>query len=100
MFFGSQIQILFSKDYDTYFDWAFIATLVVLLSDSIMRAVVDPEYGIACGRSGAVRRYGSFVFWCDIVSAVSILWELSFIGVDVYSSDVEIKLNTYGTPVS
>mmetsp|Transcript_2956 Transcript_2956/g.4240 ORF Transcript_2956/g.4240 Transcript_2956/m.4240 type:complete len:1015 (-) Transcript_2956:227-3271(-) len=100
MFFGSQIQILLDKKYDTVFDGIFIGTLLVLLSDSIMRAVVDPEYGIACGREGATKRYGSFVFWCDIISAVSIMWEISFIPnqLDAMNEDITISVNEYGTP--
>jgi class 3 adenylate cyclase len=109
LLFGVQIQALFiPKEGDIAFDVLFTIALVVFVVDIFVRAWVEPQYfGFNfSGRNeegpsawGACRLC-SFMFWCDLISTASLLYDISYINqriFDVVTIDIEIE--EYGLPV-
>jgi hypothetical protein len=109
LLFGAQIQALFiPKEGDIAFDVLFTVALVVFVVDIFVRSLVEPQYfGFnLSGRNGdgqsawGACRLCSFMFWCDLISTASLLYDISFINrriFDVVTIDIEIE--EYGLPV-
>lgn len=116
--------------YDTMFDILYTIAFGVFVLDISMRILVVPGYiGFKyktllnlLARTFAPRKFktknesrrnyydhgdrwsnihiGSFLFWCDVVSALSILYEISYINqMQTRVRTVDIELDSFGIPV-
>lgn len=123
LLFGAHIQNLWcDKAYDNVFDILYTVAFGVFCVDITLRILVVPGY-IGCNFGSLHRQYarwrkgrrrtmyddgsntkfyiGSFLFWCDIVSTLSMLYDISYINklqTEVRTSD--ITLDRYYIPVS
>jgi len=123
LLFGTQVQDLWChKSSDVAFDVLFTCSFVFLIFDVLLRSVADPNYfGFTVGRrdfrsldgESAYSRsdawcglhtcfqLGSFMFWCDLLSTLSLLWDISYIGrLRTATVVVGIEIDDLGIPVS
>jgi hypothetical protein len=112
LLFGAQIRDLaIPKARDTACDAIFTATFVFFVIDMLMRIDAEPTYFL-CRCRGTERdnlegswlnniQVGSFLFWCDLLSTITLLSEISFIYTKGFSTpSYTIYLDQYGMPVS
>jgi hypothetical protein len=119
LLFGSPIQhLLMPPAADVVFDILSCITLGYFVVDMVIRIVAEPNYfhfqvwlppGMTKNRGNVYITeptpvlecaMGSFMFWCDIVSAGMLLYDISFINPDHYSVvDVDIRLDKHGLAV-
>jgi hypothetical protein len=119
LLFGPQIREMFiPKGGDTAMDVIFMVALVFFTFDIFIRIDVEPNYfsfdlfcwrqrrqqtssdlasgWMGCGSYG----FGSFLFWCDVVSTLTLLHEISFINQSGFDEvTIDIRLNQFGVPV-
>jgi class 3 adenylate cyclase len=118
LLFGPQIRDMFiDKAGDTAMDIIFMTALVFFTLDILIRIDVEPNYfsfdlfcrrqrpqassdlasgWMGCGSYGL----GSFLFWCDVVSTLTLLHEISFINRDRFDEiQINITLDSFGVPV-
>ena len=123
LLFGTQIQDLWCpKSSDVAFDVLFTCSFIFLIIDVLLRSVADPSYFVFTvgrrdfrsldGESAFVRsdalcglhtclQIGSFMFWCDLLSTLSLLWDISYIGgLRTAMVVVGIEIDQLGVPVS
>ena len=111
LLFGSQIQEMWTpKEADIVFDILFSVALGVFLLDMLVRTYVEPQYfgfnlfGNKISDAPAAWgscRLGSFMFWCDLISTLTLLYDISFINRSNFEMlEIEIELNSFGMPVS
>lgn len=123
LLFGTQIQDLWCpKSSDVAFDVLFTCSFIFLIFDVLLRSVADPSYFVFTvgrrdfrsldGESTFVRsdalcglhtciQIGSFMFWCDLLSTLSLLWDISYIGgLRTAMITVDIEIDELGVPVS
>ncbi len=89
LLFGPPLKLFFPKGADLYFDIILTITLVVLVADILMmfyavpmyfvfspsmKARNDDEIGCLC----FAFQVGSFQFWFDFISVVSLMYDISF----------------------
>lgn len=111
LLFGGQVQELWiPKDADVIFDVLFTVAFVFFSAEIILRLYAEPRYfsldlrgkGLYNVPTAWCRcRIGSFMFWCDLVSTFTLLYNISFINkrrFAVYT--VTIALDENGYPVS
>jgi hypothetical protein len=116
LLFGSPIQFwAVPAEGDVVFDGIYMTGFIIFMVDVVFNIYADPEYLVCdpCNRS--LRKsnlkhvhpriwtfgFGSFNFWCDLISSVGFLWDISFINKMEFSMhSVSIVLNEYGIPVS
>lgn len=112
LIFGAQMRDLFCpRQADFVFDILFLTMFGFFLVDIIMRMDVEPNYFVfqAFGR-GEVSldnscscldiQVGSFIFWCELIATLTLLFEISFISDTEFGiKTVDIKLNSFGAPV-
>lgn len=102
--------MFFPKGADVYFDVLYSVASAVFFLDIILNIFVDPEY-IAfhlCRRKGDDTQnsywtcgIGSFMFWCDVVSSLALLYDISYINKHEFEMlEISIVLDNYGVPVS
>ena len=95
---------------------------IFLIFDVLLRSVADPSYFVFTvgrrdfrsldGESAFIRsdalcglhtclQIGSFMFWCDLLSTLSLLWDISYIGrLRTAMVMADIKIDELGVPVS
>jgi len=123
LLFGAQIQDLWCPpSSDVAFDVIFTCAFVFLIVDVILRSAADPTYFILnlCGRDlrsphgehspnrvdalcglRSIFQFGSFMFWCDLLSTLSLLWDISYINPFRSSMlEVTIGIDDLGIPES
>ena len=123
LLFGTQIQDLWCpKSSDVAFDVLFTCSFIFLIFDVLLRSVADPSYFVFTvgrrdfrsldGESAFIRsdalcglhtclQIGSFMFWCDLLSTLSLLWDISYIGrLRTAMIMVDIEIDELGVPVS
>jgi hypothetical protein len=114
LLFGSQIRHLWvPSSVDTACDIFSTITFSFFILDILMRSCVEPHYlnlnlwSTDRGQYGDTREknftcvLGSFLFWCDLLSTVTLLYDISFINKAQYDvMDIQIELNENGSPVS
>ena len=114
LLFGSSMQfIFFPKEADIIFDILYTVAFGVFIIDTIMNVIVNPEYfsfNMWCwskqmpeGQTTASRSFGigSFMFWCDVVSSIAMLYDISYINEQQFKAPkIDIQLDQYGIPVS
>jgi len=96
LLFGSEIRLLiFTKKSDLAFDILFLVGFTILIGDIIFRCIVFPDYFMLQFRSksdsnditeGSPQRtfpcsimIGSFMFWCDLLSSTTLLYDVELI---------------------
>ena len=118
--FGSQICHLWAPQDALIYDILALFTFSFCLLDIALRIIAEPSYfqfGISfdgvsnrlnrLGFNGgegtnkaSVGAFGSFLFWCDIVSTGVILYDVSVINAPRYNTpNIEILLDAGGAPV-
>lgn len=110
LLFGSEIQELWIPPKgDTVLDVLYCIALAVFTMDMIMRCYLEPKYvsvprcrkkqhaqNSAWGRC----QLGSFLFWCDLLSTLTLLYNISFINTPAFEPIlIDITLNSIGIPV-
>ena len=111
LLFGSSIQfIAVPKEGDLAFDVLYTLALVIFVFDMALNVVIDPEYfnfNFCVRRKDEKSFYsstftmGSFLFWCDVLSTLSLLFHISYINRREYEMmKIQIRLNEYGVPVN
>jgi hypothetical protein len=108
LLFGMQLQQLWiPKKADIICDFLYIIALIFFVLDIILRSYTEQQYfEVNCyGKStlGALGNFqlGSFMFWCDILSSTTLLYNISFINKMVFSIEqIQIELDSFGFPVS
>jgi hypothetical protein len=119
LLFGSPIQLwLVPKEGDIAFDALYCFGFVIFMIDVVLNSYADPEY-LVCdpcnprrlNRSSHANRnfscrqqqffgVGSFNFWCDLISSVGFLYDVSFIDTSEFAMQyIHIELNDIGVPV-
>jgi hypothetical protein len=110
--FGAQLRdLLFAPPADDYFDYIFLAIIGFFTVDIGMRMNAEPNY-FACRAFGRGRlnmedlttcwdfQLGSFVFWCEVISTVALLHDISLVRQDEFDQqEIAITLNQFGAPV-
>lgn len=109
--FGGSLQQLCPKAADPYIDVIFIVTIVFLLIDIVMLCCVVPSYFIVkptmqlrnsddeFGCFCFALQFGSFLFWFDLISVLSFLWEISFIKGSAIV-ETHLYVNSFGVPLN
>jgi hypothetical protein len=113
LLFGSQIRHLWvPASLDGVFDIISTVVFGFFILDMWIRVMVEPNYfnfsfcagGGGYGTEGKENSgtwvLGSFMFWSDLVSAGTLLWDISHVNKEEYSfMDVHIQLDGNGCPV-
>lgn len=102
LLFGAQIRALFiPKAGDIAVDVVFLLALVFFATDIGMR--IDSEDGYfswICCKNNKCCSVGSFLFWCDFVSTLTLIYDLSFINsVHYREASIDMQLGPFGIPV-
>lgn len=116
LLFGSPIHMLWlPKLCDPVMDVLYTLVLLVFMVDMIFRAAVLPGYfGLGVSQIYYARHHhwsyssimrwikmGSFLFCCDLLSTLTLLFDISYIHQERYSiTTMEIQLDRVGIPVS
>ena len=103
LLFGAQVSELFlPPSTDTTVDAIFVLALTFFIVDILMRCESSEDHyfsrirctGICC------LSVGSFLFWCDLVSALTLLTDISWINKRSFSEQqIQIALGDFGIPV-
>ena len=109
--FGSTLKLFFPIDADPYFDIIFTITLVMLSVDIVMMCYTTPMYFVfrpsmklkkGSDEIGCLCfsfQIGSFNFWFDVISVISLLFDITYIsGTDVIRQ-VRIDVDSAGFPL-
>lgn len=113
LLFGSPVQFLwFPKQGDVVFDILYSIAFSFFIFDMMFHLLVDPEY-FHIPRRPRFRKQqpyqpilstcgvGSFMFWCDLVSAAAVAYDISWTNPGEYAMvEHSIKLDDIGVPVS
>lgn len=106
LLFGPPLKfLLFTKAADIFFDSLFLICIITLIIDIILRCLVTPKYfqwsfpikskenaqnSILSSNVTFHRKkkfqIGSFMFWCDLISTISLLSEITFIFTQLHST--------------
>jgi hypothetical protein len=102
LLFGSEVQDLWIPPQgDTAMNVLFTIALAVFSSEIIMRCFLEPTYMPWCGCAKSKFSWGSFMWWCDVLSTLTLLQIISFINKKLLvMPHYEITLNELGIPVS
>ena len=116
LLFGSQIHHIWAPGQTKTYNILAFVTLGFCIADMLLRILVEPEYfqfGIAsCGghmfgqTNGAANdnhhtcSFGSFLFWCDLLSTSMILYDISWINDQHFElKTITLQLDDHGFPV-
>ncbi len=113
--FGSQVHHIWAPEKDTVYDILACITFSFCIVDMVFRILVEPDYfkvdiascrGSMLGHTTTVNdntstcSFGSFLFWCDLLSTGMILFDISWINRQHFDMMVvDIKLDENGFPV-
>jgi hypothetical protein len=114
LLFGSEIQaIAIPPAGDIVMDILYLIALAIFLTDIVMRSFLEPTYlrvPQCCNKENQDRtqntswggcQLGSFLFWCDLVSTLTLLYSVSFINTDEFErKTIDITISDIGIPVS
>eukprot|EP00538_Stauroneis_constricta_P012643 CAMPEP_0119572494 /NCGR_PEP_ID=MMETSP1352-20130426/44648_1 /TAXON_ID=265584 /ORGANISM="Stauroneis constricta, Strain CCMP1120" /LENGTH=1126 /DNA_ID=CAMNT_0007622179 /DNA_START=152 /DNA_END=3532 /DNA_ORIENTATION=+ len=101
LLFGTQIQqgIPF-KQIDIVFDVLFVVTFAFFVVDIVLRIIGKPNYFL-CRCSSSQIAFGSYIFWCDVISTSMMLYDISWVNQNHFDSpEVNIKLGLDGVPTT
>jgi hypothetical protein len=116
LLFGSPLQFwLVSKEGDVVFDALYMFGFAIFMIDIVFNVYADPAY-LTCDPCNRKLRkanpnlanhpqlwtfgFGSYNFWCDLISSVGFLYDISFINTAEFAMQtVIIELDRIGVPV-
>lgn len=110
LLFGGQFQELWvPKEWDTVFNVLFTVALGFFALEIIIRCYTEPQYFEfnLCGKTGGDApaawgscRLGSFMFWCDLLSSSTLLFDISFVNTRLFDVEtIDIDLDLFGLPI-
>lgn len=112
LLFGAQLRDLaFPASADLAVDCVFLVVIAFLLVDIVSRCDAEPHYFSfwACPRQNPVGptgpttnnhwTMGSFLFWCDVLSTVTLLYDVRLFTERSGVQEVVIELSDQGIPV-
>ena len=110
LLFGAQFQKLWApKEVDIVFDVLYTVALGAFALDIIFRCYTEPQYfefNLCAKTTGdppaawGSCRLGSFMFWCDLLSSATLLFNISFVNASAFEVEtIAIELDRYGLPV-
>ncbi|KAG7368756.1 adenylate cyclase [Nitzschia inconspicua] len=120
LLFGSPIQFwAVSKEVDVVFDALYIFGFVFFMIDIVLNSYADPRYLECNPFHRKMRRshkatntdgyyahswscgVGSFNFWCDLISSIGFLYDVSFINqAEFFMHSMYIELDRTGVPIN
>lgn len=106
LLFGAQIRNLFiPKSADQAVDILFCIVFLFLSIDLLMRIDAEANYFfLDCYQKGTgwcCCKMGSFLFWCDILSTLSLLSNITWVSKSQNSEkQIDVLLDAFGVPVS
>ena len=107
-------DLWFSQKAELAFNVILTCTLSFLLLDVILRSIADPDYFAISilGKAfrptteqvdhgfGTLLRIGSFLFWCDLVSTLFLIFDIEwFVSFRFVKQTIEIQIDELGSPV-
>jgi len=108
---GPPVQMFISYTANNTMDILYLLGFIIFVMDMIFYCYLDPRY-FPCGPCHIINRevrrsylqnsLGSFSFWCDFLSTICFLFEISFLGLNfrrVWKPEI-IQLQNLGFPVS
>lgn len=114
LLFGSQIHHIWAPAQMKIYNILACVTLGFCVADMLLRILVEPDYfqfripsyrGNRLGQSNGATdnnqtcSFGSFLFWCDLLSTSMILYDISWINNQHFESKViELVLDDHGFP--
>ena len=109
LLFGSEVQeIWIPPAGDTAMDVLYCIALAVFTMDMVMRCYLEPKYmnvprcrakESAQSKAWGRCQMGSFLFWCDLLSTLTLLYNVSFINTELNDMlTYDIELNQIGLP--
>jgi class 3 adenylate cyclase len=114
LLFGAQMRtLLLPKSTDLFVDLLFTVMFFFFVADIAMRVDAEPNYfgmRVWCRTPESASEHinmegcgncelGSFIFWCEVISTLALLYEISFIAKDNFAErDMVIRLNEFGAP--
>jgi hypothetical protein len=102
LLFGGQCRELFIPPKgDTAVDGVLLLALAFFVVDIAMRCDAEDNYFPCVRHKKFCYSFGSFLFWCDFWSTLTLLFDVSIISKDYFTeSHYDIELGPYGIPVS
>jgi len=96
--FGAQLRDMFvPKSADATVDVIFVMVLTFLVVDIVLRSDTEPAYFVCYSCRGW--NVGSFLFWCDFWSTITLLYDIRGLTERLGVNEVVITLNEQGIPV-
>jgi hypothetical protein len=115
LLFGSQVHHIWAPGQEKTYNILAFVTLGFCVADMILRILVEPDYfqfhiasfrGHRFGQTNGATdsnqtcSFGSFLFWCDLLSTSMILYDISWINDKHFETKViELVLDDHGFPV-
>jgi hypothetical protein len=119
LLFLSNIQNAFCPpSVDAAFNGLFIMAFVILMLDIIRLSFFDSSYlplqlwkwknksarekpdMFSTSQDGPFLRLGSFLFWCDLLSTLTLIYDISYLSTDLAAMPfVHFRTDSYGSPV-
>lgn len=99
LLFGAQIRDLLPPRADTAVDIILVMVFCFFLCDIILRCDSDANYFVCynCTRWNS----GSFLFWCDVVSALTLLYDITFVARQRFGeTHIQLYMSSSGNDVS
>jgi hypothetical protein len=102
LLFGSEIQDLcIPKGGDIIMDVFYTIAMAVFFFDMMMRCFLEQKYMPWCGCAESKCVLGSFLFWCDLFSTLTLLYNVTYVNKLLFKTkSFHITLNELGIPVS
>jgi hypothetical protein len=102
LLFGSEVQDLWIPPQgDVVMNVFYTIALAVFSFDILMRCFLEPTYMPWCGCAESKCNLGSFLWWCDVLSTLTLLYNISYINKNLLDMiTYDITLDELGIPVS
>ena len=102
LLFGSEIQELWVPPRgDVIMDVFYTIAMAVFFCEMIMRCFLEPTYMPRYGCAQSECNLGSFLWWCDLLSTLTLLFNMTYVNKKHFKTpSYHITLNELGIPVS
>jgi hypothetical protein len=101
LLFGEELRELFlPPGADNYVDAVFVLVFTFFVVDIAMRCDAEDHYFNRCRCTGCCCSSGSFLFWCDLLSTLTVFYDISWLNTTNFSEkNIIIELGAFGIPV-
>jgi hypothetical protein len=101
LLFGEELRELFlPSGADNYVDALFVLVFTFFMVDIAMRCDAENNYFNRFRCTGCCCSSGSFLFWCDLLSTLTLFYDMSWFDTPNFTeTNIAIKLGDYGLPV-